>query len=329
MNDRFPTGGFPSGWYVVCLSSELAKGDVRPLRYFGRDWVAYRTQRGEPRVVDATCPHLGASLGLAKVRGEHLVCQMHGFEFDPEGRCAKIAYGTRPPRRAQLVCHYVHEVNGLVMVYFDAQGRPPAWRVSELDDAGWTSIRHTRVELAGHPQEITENSVDVGHFRLVHHYEHAWVVAEPSVEGPRLRANYGARRSLAVFGAPRLKIDQLFSVTVEGLGYSLVEGSIPGTPSDIRLFVCSTPIDTERVHLNLGVAVRRLALPGAHLGLREIIFRILCHDVSQDVPFWASKRYLESPALAEGDGPIPIYRRWCRQFYPSANDGERLRVVGD
>lgn len=38
-------------------------------------------------------------------------------------------------------------------------------------------------------------------------------------------------------------------------------------------------------------------------------------DVGQDVPLWEHKRYLDAPALAVGDGPIGLYRRWARQFY--------------
>ena len=34
--------GFPRGWFVISMSDELPRGAVVPLRYFGRDLVAYR-----------------------------------------------------------------------------------------------------------------------------------------------------------------------------------------------------------------------------------------------------------------------------------------------
>jgi len=40
-------------------------------------------------------------------------------------------------------------------------------------------------------------------------------------------------------------------------------------------------------------------------------------EVESDVAIWEHKRYLDQPALAEGDGPIGKYRRWASQFYPS------------
>ena len=35
----------------------------------------------------------------------------------------------------------------------------------------------------------------------------------------------------------------------------------------------------------------------------------------QDIPIWENKQYLTKPMLADGDGPLPVYRRWMRQFF--------------
>ena len=36
----------PFGWYSLAYSDELQRGDVKPLRYFGRDLVLFRTESG-------------------------------------------------------------------------------------------------------------------------------------------------------------------------------------------------------------------------------------------------------------------------------------------
>ena len=59
--ELFP--GYPRGWFVIGVSTELAPGDVRPIRYFGREMVLYRSESGAAIVHDAFCPHLGAHLG--------------------------------------------------------------------------------------------------------------------------------------------------------------------------------------------------------------------------------------------------------------------------
>ena len=38
-------------------------------------------------------------------------------------------------------------------------------------------------------------------------------------------------------------------------------------------------------------------------------------DISDDFRVWNHKRYVETPLLARGDGPIMKYRRWAKQFY--------------
>ena len=55
--------GFPRGWFAVAFSKDLAVGEPKKLRYFGRHLAAYRGEDGAVRVVDAFCPHMGAHLG--------------------------------------------------------------------------------------------------------------------------------------------------------------------------------------------------------------------------------------------------------------------------
>ena len=100
MNKRydFPV---PFGWYGVSLSRELAAGEVKPLQYFGKELVLFRTESGEARLLDAFCPHLGAHLGHGgKVKGEHIACPFHGWEFSGEGVCQHIPYAQNMPPRA-------------------------------------------------------------------------------------------------------------------------------------------------------------------------------------------------------------------------------------
>ena len=68
---RFPFSRYPNGWFQIAYSDELEKGQVVPLRYFGKDLVLFRTEGGEAQLLDAYCPHLGAHLGHGgKVQGE-------------------------------------------------------------------------------------------------------------------------------------------------------------------------------------------------------------------------------------------------------------------
>ena len=59
---QFDCEGFARGWFVVSFSEELAVGDVKPMQYFGKHLVLFRTESGSPKILDAHCPHMGAHL---------------------------------------------------------------------------------------------------------------------------------------------------------------------------------------------------------------------------------------------------------------------------
>ena len=136
MSDRLAP--FPDGWFRVAASADLPRGAVRPLRYFGRDLVAFRTVDGVARVLDAHCPHLGAHLGHGGcVEGDAIRCPFHGWLIGGDGRCLATP-------RAAIRSWPVREVNGLVMVYHGALGEMPAWEMPEMPELAtgeWTRWR--------------------------------------------------------------------------------------------------------------------------------------------------------------------------------------------
>src|SRR5579872_3402044 len=52
--------GFPSGWFAVGFSRELARGKILSRQFMGHQLVLFRAQSGTACAVDAYCPHLGA-----------------------------------------------------------------------------------------------------------------------------------------------------------------------------------------------------------------------------------------------------------------------------
>src|SRR2546421_234852 len=87
----------PTGWFMIGWSSEFPQGTVKPLKYFGQDLVAYRTEEGSLHVLDAHCPHLGAHIGHGgKVNGDCVECPYHGWGYGPDGVNRYIPYEDRP-----------------------------------------------------------------------------------------------------------------------------------------------------------------------------------------------------------------------------------------
>jgi nitrite reductase/ring-hydroxylating ferredoxin subunit len=308
-------------------------GAVRPFRFMGEDTVLFRTEEGRPCLAEAYCPHLGAHLGHGgTVAGESIRCPFHGFRFDATGRCVATGYGGSVPPKAVLRTYPVREVQGFLLAYHHTDGEPPTWEVPEWEPDGcWLTPRSREWTIRGHPQETTENSVDLGHFTEVHGYSAVELLEGPHIEGPHLRLRYGVTRAGSFFGR---SVYAELAIQAWGLGYSLVEVTVPASRLRARLLVLATPVAPHRVTLRALATVHRdherarihpllglLPRPVVNRLLLGQILKGLVHDLEQDFRIWEHKRYVQPPILADGDGPVGRYRLWARQFYPEPERG--------
>ena len=310
-NSRFPP--MPLGWYTVATSDEIRPGQVVPVKYFGEELILYRTESGEARLTDAYCPHMGAHLGSGKVQGENLRCAFHGFEFGGDGRCVRTAYGKSVPRKAKLGTWPIREHNGYVFAWYHPEGKQPDWEVPVLPGPaeGWTNFSTRAMTISSHPQETSENSVDIGHFVEVHGFGGAWTEGDLEVDGHLLKGAYGIKYPLG----KKISFVAKFNVEVHGLGYSLVRVHVERFGIELNLLVLSSPVEHGKIVLRTASSVKHVGpRPVAHL-IRAAATWGLNREVGQDAPIWETKRYVERPILAEGDGPIAEYRRYCKQFY--------------
>ncbi|MHB8506644.1 MAG: Rieske 2Fe-2S domain-containing protein, partial [Acidimicrobiales bacterium] len=318
----------PAGWYAVAIARELPPGTVRRARIGDDELVVWRAADGGVAVATAWCPHLGAHLGhVGRVEGAILECGFHGFRFDREGRCVATGYGGRPPARARIRVWDAANVDGIVLAWYHPMGEPPTWTVPELTEPGWTPPAWRRMELAGHPLEVTENSVDLGHLSHIHGYRAVETLEAASVDGPVLRASYAMTTVRRLAGVRLPTMRTRFDVEAHGLGFSTVDLHVLTIAARLRLFVLPTPLGGGRTELRLGVTGRHLPegpvpswlrwVPSATRAtiIRSFTLTQVRGDVAQDERVWRTKRHADKPLLAEGDGPIGLYRRWAQQFF--------------
>jgi len=333
----------PAGWYCLLPSNELPANEVITVTFAGRDVVVFRTRDGSPAVLDATCPHLGAHLGRGgRIEGDTIRCPFHGFCFDATGRCVSTPYGRKAPPKAVLDVHPAREVDGLVLAWFHPTGAAPTFDVPQADATGFSASSFSTVDIAGHPQETTENSVDLGHLSIVHGYHDVEELAPIRTDGAFLNTRYRFRYP-RTFVSTRRDLTPEIDVHVWGLGFSRVELTVPQVGVRSRLWVLPVPTSPGRITLRVGASAKRIGpksaihpvfalLPASWIDslLGRIALRSLVGEVAQDIPIWANKRYLPRPALADGDGPVGPYRRWVKQFYEGGSAHEtktKLPVV--
>ena len=324
---------FPEGWFFVASRKAIEKGKLLRKTWLGERIVVWCNADGEICVADAVCPYLGPEAG-GQVRNDSLVCPFHGFEYD-------IATPYAPaPESARLRVFETREIVGLVFAWRSEAGRPPQWDlpVPPSAESGWSDMEFWSVRFAGHPQETSENSVDLGHLRYVHGYENVRAVGPVTVDGAWLKSCFDFKRTQTIAGITCFRYDVSAVTHVHGLGYSFVEVRERSINMETRLWVLATPIDGEIVELTLVSQIRWMTEPRRPVvGLRflpsrlrtrvmsKIIMAAQKRDVEQDVVIWGRKRYLPHPRLCRSDGPIGKFRRYCEQFYPDGQVGSRPR----
>lgn len=313
---------YPTGWFAVAASDELAPGEILSRTYFGQDLVIVRDQAGTVAVLDAYCPHLGAHLGHGGTVGEGCItCPFHGWEFALDGTCVGMPYGSRIPPAATTRSWPVVEQDGVVLVWHDPRGAQPTWSMPSFEDRSWTKPRTMARTIRSHPQDILENTVDCAHFRFVHQTHIVQPVAEANIDGPTFEVVVVSDPDAV---SEELRLDdavELAGTTLchgPGLAAATLGARQPGVglPTLQRLY--ATPIDGERIDL-LGLVTVEIRDDDAAAAEEwaELIAPSVIENWDSDIPIWEHKRYLERPALNGTERMIPLYRRWYAQFYAS------------
>lgn len=308
---RFPHDPFGYGWYQVGYDDELEKGDVRPFRAFGRDFVLWRGDDGGPHLMDAHCPHLGTHLGHGgRVQGAAIRCPFHGWTFDGSGACTAIPYAGGAALDGRRIAVWpVVERHGLLMAWWHADGAAPNFAISPMAEYGqpeWSSYHRHRWSIRSVWQEIQENLVDSAHLHYLHGVAGFPQVDKFAPHGPLLDI-----RMSQDFMTPRGLTPGFVETRLQGPYVAAIRFKI-GELAEILFTAAVTPIEAEQVELQLSL-MARLAGPGIPEMSRALVEEVV-KQVGEDVPIWNNKAHWPSPSLAPGDGPIMKFRRWTEQF---------------
>jgi phenylpropionate dioxygenase-like ring-hydroxylating dioxygenase large terminal subunit len=293
---RFPFP-VPNGWFIVSESRALEPGDIMPLHVFGRDVVLYRGSDGAARLVDAYCAHLGAHIGVGgRVEGGCIRCPFHGWLYDGgTGQCREIPYGNmdRIPSQARVRAYPCLERNQMLWAWHHGEDKPPFYEVPEvpeLDDDEWLPYELVEFDVATCCQEMAENNVDFAHFMYVHGSD-----AIPDDE---------------------FHVDGHYKRTVGGDGNFVREGFGLGLGvlriKDFTTFISSTtPLDEENVKVRWIFTSPKSHGPDAAREAAESFSA----GVSQDLPIWENKRYVDRPVVTKSEKKLLEQRQWASQFY--------------
>lgn len=309
---------FPTGWYAVAFSKDLAAGDVQTVRCLGKEIVLYRTADGAAVAVDPYCPHLGAHLGHGGVvDGASLRCPFHGWSFGADGQCESAPGCSKLPR-ASLTRYPLVEQDDVVSIFHDAHGdgREP-FPYPPLGGEGFTESRYVEWTVRSHPQEVCENTVDMAHLFPVHSVVGAHVHKKPHVDGTHLNVILRFTAPGDIIGMPGEDNDVELDVILHGLGRIVSRTHVLNRDVHARQAIYCTPVDGDRIVIRGVVNTKVTPDPEFTRELAELFYSSFVHDFAKDFPIWENKRYLARPVLSAADGPVSVYRKWCRQFSPA------------
>lgn len=323
--------GYASGWYQVGWSAEFEPGAVVPLRYFEQDLVCYRfTSDNSLHIGDAFCPHFGAHLGHGgTVDGDCLVCPFHGWKWDGEGRNVDIPYSDPERMKLRVKQWEVREIDGLVLMWFGADGEDPTWDAPHILPKGsdwqtdyWPVWPHTAQAWSGvrfPPQVATENSGDAAHFHYVHGAAEVPLVEEYE-EGDvwfrtKFEATFGGHRP-TTWATPHGPVQGHITTTCYGLG--LAAGHIESFDT-VYTLASTTPIDRHTSDHRATVWAPRTRGDGSEM-TEELRDRWGKQQIGQheaDFPVWENMKYIAKPPFAATEvKSFHALRQWIERQYP-------------
>ncbi len=159
-------------WYPIGLSNEITADAPFRARVFGLPFIAFRDEAGAAHVLSDTCVHRGGSLHKGQVKNGRAICPYHGWEYDGDGRCARVPSlnGAKPPARAKVDSYPVQEKYGIVFAFLGdlpEKERPPLYDVEEYGQEGWKAQTYI-LNVGCNYQRSVENGLDPIHNEFVH-----------------------------------------------------------------------------------------------------------------------------------------------------------------
>lgn len=323
--EGWPYQTHPTGWYQIDWSKDLAPGEVKRHHYFGADMVLYRTDSGAVRATEPYCPHLGAHLGYGgSVSGENLKCPWHGWEWDVDGRNSKIAFVEMTHPKACLRHWELREVDGLIIVWYDALDRAPEWEFPGVPEYSDENYYEPFTAVMG-PAEITpqqprENTADLYHFPFVHGAGEPSELAECEPRGHVLYETMHHKLGVgkaSTWLTPNGPVTADIITHLYGLGLG-VDRMVVDADLTVVQVVAVTPVSaTESVLLSTAAATR---IPGTDepTGRSKRLMESQHLQIGNDFKIWEHQRYVEKPFYAPKEGRFfNRFRSWAHQFYPA------------
>jgi phenylpropionate dioxygenase-like ring-hydroxylating dioxygenase large terminal subunit len=162
-------------WLPAMLPSEVPEPDCPPvrLRLLGEDLVAFRDTNGQIGVVEAHCPHRGASLFFGRNEECGIRCVYHGWKFELTGQCVDMPSEPAESNfkhKIRVTAYPAREHGGVIWVYMGPPELQP-----EIPQLEWSLVPESHRTVSKWYQETNylqgyEGDIDSSHASFLHSY---------------------------------------------------------------------------------------------------------------------------------------------------------------
>lgn len=292
-----PVGMAPlirNAWYVIAESEKVDR-TLRSIKALGEPLVYFRTEAGEPIILDDRCAHRRYALSKGVLIGDDVRCGYHGFTFNRTGRCIWVPGMKAAPGFGVRAYPAVERGPWLWVWMGDPDKADPA--LIPLEDKSWDAdcTFQTYCHNPGNYLLLIENLLDLTHIHFLHGPEAASIEqAEEPTRGMAVEDGVGwtknvAREKMGLIahwcgGDPEMWVSSSNWTKQHGPSFnhavSLREALTPGVhavPSSFYVAHAITPEDETNTHqftmLNTG---EKLVMP------KEVLAQIVLENVFAD-----------------------------------------------
>lgn len=116
-------------WTPVGLSASIEPATSTGTHIDGKELVVWRDNSGVAHVWEDRCPHRGMRLSFGFVRGDHIACLYHGWQYDTSGQCQYIPAHPQleVPKTIKVPRYKTMEAGGMIWTHLadgDAEALP-------------------------------------------------------------------------------------------------------------------------------------------------------------------------------------------------------------
>jgi phenylpropionate dioxygenase-like ring-hydroxylating dioxygenase large terminal subunit len=163
------SGFIKNAWYVAAQSHELTDSVLGRI-ICGDPVVMFRTEAGEPAILEDRCCHRHLPLSLGKRVGDRLQCGYHGLEFDADGVCVSVPGQSRVPPGAGVRSYPTVEGYRYIWIWPGDPKKADPDLIPDYhwnDDPGWVSNNGYFYVESNH-QLLIDNLLDLSHVQFIH-----------------------------------------------------------------------------------------------------------------------------------------------------------------